>query len=91
MRLPLSGFPVCLAECLFDITHPLLDLVFHLLRSALSLLRFVTGQFSDLRWTCLLHPWQRPHLIAVHGCSLNAAHYIFNPTTIPKDRLSASV
>src|ERR1700681_1272711 len=75
-RLRLSArLPVWLVQCLLDIAHSLLDLAFPLLRSAFSLLVLVTSQFSNLALDFACHILGGAlHLIAVHGCSLDAAH-----------------
>src|ERR1700682_4188216 len=75
-RLRLSArLPVWLVQCLLDTAHSLLDLAFHLLRSAFSLLVLVTSQFSHLALDFAGHILGGAfHLITVHGCSLDAAH-----------------
>src|SRR5712692_149216 len=48
------------------------------------LLRFVTGQFFDLRWTCLLHPWQRPSLDCSSWLLLKRSSLHFQPYYDPE-------
>src|ERR1700676_3370815 len=64
-------FPGCPVECLLDVTHSLLHLAFHLLRSAFRLLGFVTRQFSELLLDFACYIFDSAFcLIAVHGVLL---------------------
>src|SRR6266436_5992982 len=69
-----AGFPVCLVECLLDVSHSLLHLAYYPLRSAFHLLGSVASQFSKLLldFACDILG-SAFHLIEVHGVFLKCS------------------